>query len=50
MLTTTTTPLKEWEDAIWYYKWVELDAKSSHYICLAFIPIKAANLVLQLKQ
>lgn len=40
-------PLKQWEDGIWYYKWVKLDAKSNHYICLAFIPIKIVDLILQ---
>jgi hypothetical protein len=39
-------PLQQWEDAIWYYKWVELDVDSSHCICLDFIPIKVADLVL----
>lgn len=40
-------PLKQWEDAIWYYKWVELDAESNHYVCLVFIPIRIVDLILQ---
>jgi hypothetical protein len=40
-------PMKQWEDAIWYYKWVESYVESSHYICFAFIPIKIIGLVLQ---
>jgi hypothetical protein len=28
-------------------KWVELDAKSNHYVCIAFIPIRAINIILQ---
>jgi hypothetical protein len=40
-------PLKQWEDAIWYYKWVESNVESNHYICLAFIPIKIVDLILQ---
>jgi hypothetical protein len=40
-------PLKQWEDAIWYYKWVELDVESNHYVCLAFIPIRIVDLILQ---
>jgi hypothetical protein len=39
-------PLKQWEDAIWYYKWVELDTKPSHCICLVVIPIIVVGLVL----
>jgi hypothetical protein len=40
-------PLKQWEDAIWYYKWVESYVESSHYICFVFIPIGTIDLVLQ---
>jgi hypothetical protein len=39
--------LKWWEDVIWYYKRVKLDAKSSHCIHLVFISIKTINLILQ---
>ncbi len=39
--------LKQWEDVIQYYKWVELDEKSSHHIHPVFIPIRITNLVIQ---
>jgi hypothetical protein len=39
-------PLKQWEDAIWYYNWVELDTEATHYICLVVIPIIVVGLVL----
>jgi hypothetical protein len=39
-------PLKQWEDVIWYYEWVELNTKSSHCICLAFIPIRVPDLII----
>ncbi len=40
-------PLKQWEDAIWYYEWAELDTESSHCICFDFIPIRIHDLILQ---
>jgi hypothetical protein len=40
-------PLKQWEDAIWYYKWVELNVESNHYVCFAFTPIRIVDLILQ---
>lgn len=39
--------LKNWEDAVWLYKWLKTNEENCHCVCLAFIGVPKDLVVMQ---